>query len=465
MSTVDSVACPQDKVDLHLLASDALAATLAKADALVAQYRLATLTTTTYEGHWRTFDRCVAKLGYRSLPASPAAVGEFVLWIIGEGSGPAPGWSASYVDAVLAAVSDRHRQHGLPDPVEFTLSGTARRDLRRLLLRAQQVIHTRPVTAQDLRTLVSMRLPRSLADAAREVALLACATAGLSLAQVRRSDPRLVDGALLLTPPGAAPIALDATCRCGRSDVLLQCCLRCAFRVWQQGGRSWGRGVPWSTLEEAACRLDRSARTAEAVDAFVLAHARPRALTFLRMRAWILLGFDRALRAQDLRDLRRRDVQRGEEGYRVLLRRGKNDPYGATVLFTVKRQRDADVCPVLALDAWLRVRDALCGEAQRAEQGYAFCPVAGVRLRQFSALTRMSDLAAWRRWCERAGLDDVSQHGLRTGFIVEANRQGHSLEAIAFTARHISEATTSGSYLVADLAMNASRPSPAGGLR
>lgn len=434
----------------------ALQLALGEVDVMIDAHRLATSTVATYESHWRTFQQCVEALDHRALPASPGALVAFIHWVIGAAEGQvAPGWSATYVDGILAAVSHQHRQHGYDDPV-LVLTSEARQDLRRILKRAQPQVPTAPVTTTDLRRLVNVALPRTGADAAREVALLLHLATGLSAAVLRSSRLRLKDQMLEVWHVGLGAVHVPASCSCGGSDVLLRACLSCAYGALTSHQVRWHGGSFWKDVAWAIGRRQQGP-SAAADEAFVLAHSRWAALTFLRTRAWTLLGYDRALRGQDLRGLLRRDLGREQQMWRVRVRRGKNDPYGETVDFAVLPQNDQLVCPVAALDLWLAVRDAAVDDPARAQDGFAFCPTDGRRLRQHSSLSRMSDLATWARWCARAGVSGISQHGLRTGFIVEASRQGHSLEAIAFTARHAVEHTTFG-YLRADLALRAARP-------
>ena len=152
-----------------------------------------------------------------------------------------------------------------------------------------------------------------------------------------------------------------------------------------------------------------------------------------RDRAMLLIGFAGALRRSELVALQVEDVSAGAGGLRIRIRRGKTDAAGQGAEIGLPRGQHAETCPVRAFEAWQAV-------AKRA---------AGPLFRRISIAGRIGGAAlhpdAVRRILKhRAGLaglpidgiERLSAHALRVGFITEAYNKGVRDEDIMRHSRH-----------------------------
>ncbi|WP_192809770.1 tyrosine-type recombinase/integrase [Actinomadura rudentiformis] len=138
----------------------------------------------------------------------------------------------------------------------------------------------------------------------------------------------------------------------------------------------------------------------------------------IRDRALLLVGFGIAARRSELAGLLVGDVEVHSEGLRVTTRFGKKG--GRTV--TVRPGRNPLTDPVAGWLAWL--------EAAGHDEGPAF-----LRVDQWGNLGgEMSDRAVNERvaaCAQRAGLSELTSHGLRAGLATTARRAGKDPEKIA----------------------------------
>lgn len=152
-----------------------------------------------------------------------------------------------------------------------------------------------------------------------------------------------------------------------------------------------------------------------------------------RDRALLLFGFAGALRRSELVGLQVEDVVEVAGGLQIRIRHGKGDQIGPVAEIGLPRGRHVETCPVRAFLAWQAV-------ARRK---------AGPLFRRISSGDRIGDAAlhpdAVRRILARrialagispSGLERLSAHSLRGGFITEAYNSGVRDEDIMRHTRH-----------------------------
>ena len=148
-----------------------------------------------------------------------------------------------------------------------------------------------------------------------------------------------------------------------------------------------------------------------------------------KMRAALLLvGQGGAFRRSELVALDLADVASIEDGYRLLVRKGKTDQEGVGLMKGL-RASGGELCPVRALREWLDVRGNAPGPLFKSiSQGGAVLSnrlpakkVAGI----VKALARRAGVTA-----------DLSGHSLRAGFVTQARRAGADLGEIQRQTGH-----------------------------
>ena len=167
--------------------------------------------------------------------------------------------------------------------------------------------------------------------------------------------------------------------------------------------------------------------TARAIAA-MLDQVPPSRLTGIRDRALLLIGFAAALRRSELVDLKVNDVEIGEEGATVRIRRSKTDQEGAGAAIAIPR--GTELKPVEALEAWL-AQSKITG-------GPIFRPIGkGGRIGD-QALSDRSVADIVKRYARAAGLDAglFSGHSLRAGFVTSALEHGADLFKVMDVTRH-----------------------------
>jgi site-specific recombinase XerD len=139
-----------------------------------------------------------------------------------------------------------------------------------------------------------------------------------------------------------------------------------------------------------------------------------------RDRALLLLGFAGAFRASEIVGLDVTDLEPHSDGLRVRLRRSKEDPLGRGSITDIPRADNALLCPVQALERWLKRIPAV---------GPLFRGVYGDRVSTERLAPRAVSRAV-QRAAARVGLSDYSAHSLRSGLATSAHTQGCSVHDI-----------------------------------
>ena len=160
--------------------------------------------------------------------------------------------------------------------------------------------------------------------------------------------------------------------------------------------------------------------------------ATPDDLLGLKDIAVLAVAWWSATRRSELVGLRIEDLTVAAEGYVVLVRRGKTDQRGEGRQVALCRVPGSPICPVAALDRWLRAADIRAGHLFPTTDRWGNVGTAP-----------MSDRAVARtvqRAARRAGLanaDRMAAHSTRRGFISEAALVA-SEAAIANQSGHVS---------------------------
>jgi integrase len=152
-----------------------------------------------------------------------------------------------------------------------------------------------------------------------------------------------------------------------------------------------------------------------------------------RDRALLLFGFAGALRRSELVALQVEDVAAVAGGLRLRIAHAKTDQAGQGAEIGLPRGRHAETCPVRAFDAWQAVAKRRAGPLFRriSTAGHigntALHPDAVRRI--LGHRIRMARLTV-------EGVDRLSAHALRVGFITTAYHQGVRDEDIMRHTRH-----------------------------
>lgn len=180
-----------------------------------------------------------------------------------------------------------------------------------------------------------------------------------------------------------------------------------------------------------------------------------------RDRALLLLGFGAALRRSELTGLALGDVEIVPgRGLRLLIRRSKTDPRGAGQEVAVwANPGEPEVCPLAALEAWLRIRRPAGDLAGVASDAGRPLFVGMSKAGRLSA-AQLSDKAVWRlvkTAARAAGLHEperYSGHSLRAGLATAAGEAGADLAQVMRQTRHRSAEVALGYLRPADLWRN-----------
>jgi site-specific recombinase XerD len=162
--------------------------------------------------------------------------------------------------------------------------------------------------------------------------------------------------------------------------------------------------------------------------------AAPPSATGARDRALLIVGFTGAFRRAELAALDIADVRQTEEGLAIRIRQSKTDQERQGREVGLPAHRNPDLCPVAALNDWLR----------RAEltEGALFRPINrhGHILPQ--RLSAQAVAMIVQRYAEAIGLDagQFGGHSLRAGLATAAARAGKSERAIMRQTGHKSAA-------------------------
>jgi site-specific recombinase XerD len=154
-----------------------------------------------------------------------------------------------------------------------------------------------------------------------------------------------------------------------------------------------------------------------------------------RDRALLLIGFAGAFRRSELVALDVEDLEEGELGFRVAIRRSKTDQEGAGQNIAIVRGSVA--CPITALKGWLAAAGITAGPVFRSvKRGGA---VGG-------RLPAQSVAEIVKCYAERVGLDPAhfAGHSMRSGFLTSAAKRGASIFKMMDQSRHRSVETLRG---------------------
>ena len=156
-------------------------------------------------------------------------------------------------------------------------------------------------------------------------------------------------------------------------------------------------------------------------------------LAEIRDRALLLLGYAGALRRSELVGLHREHASFTPEGLRLLIPRSKTDAAGQGAEIGIPRGNKPETCPVRALEASLRASDCQYGPVFRKVTMWGDIERAALHP---DAVRQILLKRAKAAGLTASGLERLSPHGLRAGFITEAYRQGARDEEIMDHTRH-----------------------------
>ena len=166
-------------------------------------------------------------------------------------------------------------------------------------------------------------------------------------------------------------------------------------------------------------------------------------LAGLRDRALFLLGFAGALRRSELVGFDVEHVAWTDEGMRLRIERSKTDKTGEGAEIAISRGRSEESCPVTALRTWLDQAGIASGPLfRKVNRGGK---VEASRL-STDAVRQILLKRAAQAGIQGSLAEPVSPHGLRSGFVTTAYRNGVPDEEIMGHTRHRS-LTTMRSYV------------------
>jgi integrase len=149
-----------------------------------------------------------------------------------------------------------------------------------------------------------------------------------------------------------------------------------------------------------------------------------------RDRALILIGFAGAFRRSELVNLDVADLEFGQDGLTVTLRRSKTDQEATGRKIGIPYGSNPDTCPVRVLQAWLEHADITSGAVFRSLSRHG-----QIRLARLSGV----DVARIvKKLATRAGLDatNYAGHSLRAGHATSAAIAGASERSIMEQTGH-----------------------------
>lgn len=157
-----------------------------------------------------------------------------------------------------------------------------------------------------------------------------------------------------------------------------------------------------------------------------------------RDRALLLIGFAGALRRSELVAIQCEDITAFDGGSEILLRRSKTDQEGVGRTVWIPHAKDAERCPVAALDQWLALSGIVRGPVFRWVSHHG-------HLIGDKGLTPQSVALVVKRSVKRvhgaAATKAVSGHSLRAGYCTEAALAGMAPWQIREQTGHESDVT------------------------
>ena len=150
----------------------------------------------------------------------------------------------------------------------------------------------------------------------------------------------------------------------------------------------------------------------------------------VRDRALLLLGFAGAFRRSEIVSLTVADIQFGNDGLTIHLRRSKTDQEGRGRKIGIPYGSHRETCPVRSLQAWLEGSGIAEGPIFRAVNRHGHI--------QAGALSDKAVALIVKRWAEAAGLDPTryAGHSLRAGLATAAAQAGVSERVIMAQTGH-----------------------------
>ena len=180
---------------------------------------------------------------------------------------------------------------------------------------------------------------------------------------------------------------------------------------------------------------ERVAQLVDACDA--------RSPTGLRNRALLLVGFDAALRSDELVGLDHEHLVRRPDGIALVLPRAKTDQRGRGATVSVRVRPGSPWCPVDALERWIaasgRTKGAVFVALHRGRGHAGQAELGRLSTRAVARVVRASAVAAGL--ADPAG-NPFSGHSLRRGQITTALDDGAALDVVMRHARHRSPRST-----------------------
>jgi integrase len=163
--------------------------------------------------------------------------------------------------------------------------------------------------------------------------------------------------------------------------------------------------------------------------------ALPEDLPGLCDKALLLIGFAGAFRRSELVGLQIRDIQTGDAGLIVTLRRSKTDQEGASFTKGIPVGSSDATCPKSALEAWLQLAAITTGPVFRPIDRWGHVGT--------HALSSLGVARAVKRALAAIDLDttDYSGHSLRAGLVTAAAMAGVSERVIMQQTGHKNTAT------------------------
>ena len=152
-----------------------------------------------------------------------------------------------------------------------------------------------------------------------------------------------------------------------------------------------------------------------------------------RDRALLLLAFAGALRRSELVAVQREHITFTVDGMKLLIPRAKSDQEGQGAELGIPRGRKPETCPVRAMEAWLRASGCEYGPVFRKVDRWG--TVERTALHPYAVPKLLARRVALAK-LSSSGLERLSAHGLRAGFITEAYKAGARDEAIMAHSRH-----------------------------
>jgi integrase len=151
--------------------------------------------------------------------------------------------------------------------------------------------------------------------------------------------------------------------------------------------------------------------------------------------AILLVGFAGGFRRSELAALHLGDLRKERDGYLITVRRSKTDQEGEGREVPIPHGKRAKLCPVRALEKWIRERGQWPGPL--------FCSVSGYGALQRKGITGLMIWHIVKRAADDARLDasKIAPHSLRAGLVTAASEDGRSDSAIMLVTGHRSVET------------------------